>query len=230
MSEKTTDLAGINAFEQKWQQKKQAVRKKNTPVRVQMRMASWLERKDLLLATLSSKKAVLPGNNTVNQERIALASELDSLEAENSSSLDTLQKLQNELTRQRSYSRTLYDRVADAKSEYLQTVSEESSLRSEIDILGTEKIRVTQLGKEKSHELEQNMDALDIIVDQISFVRGELEVWSARTGDVDMKIPEQYQELSDIDAQIKIARDAISDLSERLQLMELNVKKAYYNK
>jgi len=215
--------------ESTWLEKKTELLQRNLPRKIQERMMSWIDKKDELLTRLVEYKGFKKdGEDSVLLEKQALIDELDHLEEENSLLLTRLHDLQRDLVQRRNKARQLFDQLAEAKDDYLQSLANESSLNSEINFQVAEQQQVEKTLQEKRQRFDNNMATLSQLVEEIRFVSGEIEIWAEKMISVEAEVPEQYREVEFLNHQIGHAQKSIIGLSDKLKQMEHNVKISYY--
>lgn len=215
--------------ENAWFNRKAELLQRNLPSQARQKMRRWIDIKDDLLDRLSEYKAIKKiGNEEALIEKQELVAELDELETENNQLLSRLQDLQNDLVRRRGKARKLFDQLGGVKNDYLQCLSEENSLVSEISFMEKEKSRLADELWEKRQHFDDNMIALNKLVDEIKFVKGETETWVGKLISLESEVPGQYRELAFLNNKIDRARKSITGLGDKLKSMERNVKTSYY--
>lgn len=214
--------------EQDWLKKKEEIHKKNLPRKIRQRLSAWLDRKEKLFEQLKELSPSREDPQDAYEEKLTISAELEELEEENMVLDERLQVLQNEVANRRQYENLSLEQEKRIKEQFLSCLAEKNDLGTEISFMEDEleQINAKLQGAEKSYN--NNMKELGMLIEQIRFVSGEVDIWAEKMISLEEKVPQQYRELTFINDQIDSANQALFHLSDRLHAIEYHVKTAYY--
>nr|MBF0220751.1 hypothetical protein [Desulfobulbaceae bacterium] len=214
--------------EQDWQKKKEAIRKKNLPHRIRQRLSTWLERKEKLFEQLSELSPSQEEPQVIYEEKLSISSELEELEHENLALYERLQFLQSEAAKKRQVESLSIEQEDRLKEQHLNALAEKNDLEIEISFMQDELKQIDNELKTTEKIYLGNMQQLGLLIEQIRFVSGEVDIWAEKMISLEGDVPQQHKELNCIIDQIESANQALFSLSERLHAIEHHVKTAYY--
>lgn len=214
--------------EQDWLKKKEEVRKKNLPHIIRQRLSTWLDKKERLFGQLKELSPSPEEPQAIYGEKLSISYELEELERENLALYERLQVLKTDAENRRQHESLSIEQEDRIKDQHLNNLAEKNDLETEIAFMHDELQHIDGDLQDAEQSYHLNMKELGVLIEQIQFVSGEVDIWAEKMTSLEDMVPQHYTELTCINEQIESANQALLSLSERLHAIEYHVKTAYY--
>jgi chromosome segregation ATPase len=191
----------------------------------------WTEKKEALLRGISEGRSALKiDRESLTREKEKLVSDVERLEDENHLMARSVKDFQLQLSEKRSKSQMLFTRSDALKKKLVGLLARERSLQNEIQFYESEKARLSDTHLQVSERLRTNISALDTIVKDIDFMKGEMGTLINKMGMLEREVPVKVSDVDNVDEKITGALKVLKDLYSRMQGVERKVKTNYYKK
>jgi chromosome segregation ATPase len=191
----------------------------------------WTEKKESLLRGISEGRSALKiDRESLTREKEKLVSDVERLEDENHLMARSVKDFQLQLSEKRSKSQMLFTRSDALKKKLVGLLARERSLQNEIQFYESEKARLSDTHLQVSERLRTNISALDTIVKDIDFMKGEMGTLINKMGMLEREVPVKVSDVDNVDEKITGALKVLKDLYSRMQGVERKVKTNYYKK
>jgi chromosome segregation ATPase len=191
----------------------------------------WTEKKEALLRGISEGRSALKiDRQSLTREKEKLVSDVERLEDENHLMARSVKDFQLQLSEKRSKSQMLFNRSDALKKKLVRLLARERSLQNEIQFYESEKAKLSDTHLQVSERLRTNISALDTIVKDIDFMKGEMGTLINKMGMLEREVPVKVSDVDNVDEKITGAMKVLKDLYSRMQGVERKVKTNYYKK
>jgi chromosome segregation ATPase len=189
----------------------------------------WTEKKEVLLrGTSEGRSALKIDRESLTREKKKVVSDVERLEDENHLMARSIRDFQLQLSEKRRKSHKLLNRSDALKKKLARLLAQERSLQNEIQFYELEKAKLYDTHIQVSERLRSNISALDTIVKDIDFMKGEMGTLINRMGMLEREVPVKVSDVDNLDEKITGAMKVLKDLYSRMQGVERNVKTNYY--
>ncbi len=191
----------------------------------------WTEKKEALLRGISEGRSALKiDRESLVREKEKVVSDVERLEDENHLMARSLRDFHLQLSEKRRKSQMLLNRSDALKKKLVGLLTRERSLQNEIQFYELEKTKLFDTHLQVSERLRTNISALDTIVKDIDFMKGEMATLINKMGMLEREVPVKISDVHNLDEQITGAIKVLKDLYTRMQGVETKVKTNYYKK
>ncbi len=191
----------------------------------------WIKNKRSIIKGLQKNREMLKSYRVkLLSDKISLMEEVESLEKENYEIMGRVKELEMQHLGKANEEKVISLKLSDARNKLVRPLAEENSYLSEIDFLESEKAGLFELRDRTAESLNNNMTDLSDIIMDIEFIKGEIQTLVSKINMVEDDIPGIYGEMDDLDERISSTSKALTDLYNRMKIVEKNAKTFYYNK
>ena len=167
----------------------------------------------------------------LSPERKTLVLKLESLEQENKALASQLENLNLRLSEKRKEANMLFESSDELKKSLMGFISEENDLLHEIEFLESEKAKLVEIYDGVSERYDTNMSALEGMIKDVGFMKGEIGALIIKIGMLEEEIPDKFRDADNLDKKITgTFIRALNDLQNRLNTAERKAKVLYYKK
>jgi len=167
----------------------------------------------------------------LSPERKTLVLKLESLEQENKALASQLENLNLRLSEKRKKANMLFESSDELKKSLMGFISEENDLLHEIEFLESEKAKLVEIYDGVSERYDTNMSALEGMIKDVGFMKGEIGALIIKIGMLEEEIPDKFRDADNLDKKITgTFIRALNDLQNRLNTAERKAKVLYYKK
>ena len=167
----------------------------------------------------------------LSPERKTLVLKLESLEQENKALASQLENLNLRLFEKRKEANMLFESSDELKKSLMGFISEENDLLHEIEFLESEKAKLVEIYDGVSERYDTNMSALEGMIKDVGFMKGEIGALIIKIGMLEEEIPDKFRDADNLDKKITgTFIRALNDLQNRLNTAERKAKVLYYKK
>lgn len=189
----------------------------------------WTEKKEALLSGTSEGRSALKiDRESLTREKKKVVSDVERLEDENHLMARSVRDFQLQLSEKRRQSQMLLNRSDALKKKLTRLLAQERSLQNEIQFYELEKAKLSDTHLQVSERLRTNISALDTIVKDIDFMKGEMGTLINKMGMLEREVPVKLSDVDNLDEKITGAIKVLKDLYGRMQGVERKVKTNYY--
>jgi len=191
----------------------------------------WIKNKKSILKGLEKNRDMLKSYRVnLLSEKNRLMEEVEGFEQDNYNIMGRVKDLEMQRLGKENEEKVMYLKLSDSRKKLVRPLAEENSCLSEIDFLESEKTRLFDVRDRTAESLNSNMTDLGDIILDIEFIKGEIQTLVSKINMVEDDIPEIYSEIGDLDEKISSTSKALTDLYNRMKIVEKNAKAFYYNK
>ena len=197
----------------------------------QMTEGEWLGKKEAILKRISREKGLerLERDN-LNEAKERLLSEVEKLEEKNHIMAKSVKDFELQLSKRRRIYQTLLKRSDELKEEFVRFLAREHNLINEIDLCESEKAVISDTYSEVSEKLRNNVSSLECTVNDVGFMKGEVQMLIEKMEILEGEIPVKSKEMHNLDEKVMGAIKALKKLYNRMQAAEKEVKVSYYKR
>lgn len=189
----------------------------------------WLKRKHALLERLSKEKSTRKTDReNLAKERQRLIPEIDRLEEENHIMAKSVKDFELQLVKRREICQSLYEKSDGVKENLVQALAGKNNLLHEIELCESEKAVLSETYSEISEKLMKNVSSLENTVNDIGFMKGEVQVLIKKMEVLEGEVPVKSKDMLNVDEKVMGAIKALKGLYNRMQAAERGVKVSYY--
>lgn len=187
------------------------------------------EKKEGLLRGISKGRSALKmDRESLAREKERVVSEVERLEEENNLMAGRARDFQLQLSEKRRKSWMLLNRSDALKKKLVRLLARERSLQNEIQFYESEKAELSDRFLKASEGLRTKISALDTIVKDIDFMKGEMGTLAGKMGMLERQAPVKVGDVDNLNEKIAGAVEVLKDLYSRMQGVEKKVKINYY--
>jgi len=201
------------------------------PVRPSSEMTEgeWLGKKQAILERISSDRG-LPKveRENLTREKKKLLAEVGKLEEENHIMAKSVKDFELQLSKRRRIYQTLFKGSEELKEKFVRFLAREHNLINEIELCESEKALISDTYSEVSEKLRNNVSSLECTVNDIGFMKGEVQMFIKKMEILEGEIPVKSKEMHNLDGKVMGAIKALKRLYNRMQVAERDVKISYY--
>lgn len=156
---------------------------------------------------------------------------LEGLEQENKALASQLKDLDFRLFEKKKEANMLSESSDELKKSLMGFISEENNLLHEIEFLESEKAKLVEIYDGVSERYDTNMSALEGMIKDVGFMKGEIGALIIKIGMLEEEIPDKFRDADNLDKKITgTFIRALNDLQNRLNTAERKAKVLYYKK
>ena len=160
-----------------------------------------------------------------------LVLKLEGLEQENKALASQLKDLEFRLSENKKEANMLSESSDELKKSLMGFISEENNLLHEIEFFESEKAKLVEIYDEVSERYDTNMSALEGMIKDLGFMKGEIGALIIKIGMLEEEIPDKFRDADNLDKKITgTFIRALNDLQNRLNAVERKAKVLYYKK
>jgi len=163
-------------------------------------------------------------------ENEALRKDIDGLEADNFATLKQIKELEIQLLQKNKTIKELSSSLHEEKKRLVRFVTEESNLKSELDLLEIEKGRIITVYNGMSQECGDNISSLNNTILKIDFIKGEIDTLKGKVRMMEEEADEKLMELGSLEEKLSWASKSFHELYASMKDMEKEIKIKYYAK
>ena len=197
----------------------------------EMTEGEWLGKKQAILKRISrgrGRPKVERENLTGEKER--LIAEVGRLEEENHIMAKSVKDFELQLSKRRRIYQTLLKRSDELKRSFVRSLAREHNLLNEIELCESEKALISDNYSGISEKLRKNVSSLESTVNDIGFMKGEVQILIEKMEILEGEIPVKSKEMRNLDEKVMGAIKALKRLYNRMQAAERDVKVSYYKR
>ncbi|KPJ99414.1 MAG: hypothetical protein AMK71_09795, partial [Nitrospira bacterium SG8_35_4] len=154
----------------------------------------------------------------------------ESFEQENYAVIGQVKDLEIQHLGRENEEKAISLKLNNARMKLVKPLAEENSYRSEIDFLESEKTRLFEARDRTAESLNNYMTDLGDIIMDIEFIKGEIQTLVSKINMIEDDIPGIFGEMDALDEKVSLTSKALTDLYNRMKIVEKNAKAFYYHK
>ncbi|KJR42125.1 magnetosome protein Mad24 [Candidatus Magnetoovum chiemensis] len=179
---------------------------------------------------MESKESITDYSDFIGSEQNSLASEINNLETENTELFKKSKELEIKLREKQYNAQQIYKKLAEINKEYIEPLSDENSIDSEVRFLEQERIELIESYKTASDTLFNNIANIGNTLIYIDYLKSEIMTLRDKMSMAEHNLPTKKKELETFIDKIKWTRNAINELYKNMHNSKIKTKEFYYQK